>query len=116
LNTTFLIALSVGIIAGILIGSRVVQRSLKEKPIYGGAAANALHWLGCAAFTGGVPAGLVDILLERNVLAGILLAFCFIGVSFASLLVYGLIEQKPRALAEAQDQGWTAEKARSSGL
>lgn len=102
--------------AGILIGSRVAQRSLKEKQIYGGGTARALHWLACAAFTGGVPAGLVDILLGRNVLAGILLAFCFIGVSFAALVIYGIFEQKPRALAEAQDRGWTAEKARTSGL
>lgn len=116
MNTTLLIALSVGIVAGILIGNRVVQRSLKEKPIYGGSTAKALHWLGCAAFTGGVPAGLVDIFLGRNVLAGILLALCFIGVSFAALLVYGILEQRPRALAEAADRGWTADKARTSGL
>jgi uncharacterized membrane protein YfcA len=116
LNTSLLIALSVGIIAGILIGSRVAQRSSKEKPIYGGANVRALHWLACAAFTGGVPAGLVDIMLGRNLLAGILLAFCFIGVSFGALLVYGVLEQKPRAIAEAQDRGWTAEKARTSGL
>jgi hypothetical protein len=63
-----------------------------------------------------VPAGLVDIFVGRNVLGGIILALCFVGVSFLSLLIYGIIEQAPRARAEVEDRGWTADKARTSGL
>lgn len=116
LNTNLLIALTVGVVSGILIGTRLAKRSRKEQPIYGGSSATALHWLGCAAFTGGVPAGLIDVVLGRNVLAGIALALCFVGTSFLALLAYGLVERAPRARAEAEDRGWTAEKARTSGL
>ncbi len=116
MNNPLLIAIIVGVVAGILLGSRVAARSLTESPIYGGSNAKGFHWLACAAFAGGLPAGLTDIILGRNVLMGFVLALCFIGVSFASLLLYGLLERGPRAAAEAKDRGWTAEKARTSGL
>ncbi|MDX2138417.1 MAG: hypothetical protein SF123_10015 [Chloroflexota bacterium] len=116
--TTLLIALVVGIGCGLWIGRRLEERSVKEDAIYGGGQAKLFHWLACVAFTGGVPAGLTDIILGRNVLAGVLLALGFIGVSFAALLIFAVLEQAPRAQAKAAEaaRGWTAEKAKTSGL
>jgi hypothetical protein len=118
MTTTLLVALAVGIGCGLLIGRRLAERSIKEEAIYGGDQAKLFHWLACVAFTGGVPAGLTDIILGRNLLAGILLALCFIGTSFAALLIFAVLEQIPRARAKASEaqQGWTAEKAKTSGL
>ena len=116
MNNALVIALGVGLIAGILIGTRVARRSLKDEPIYGGSLSAALHWLACAAFTGGLPAGLVDIILGRNIVNGILLALSFVAVSFISLVLFAAVEHGPRAAALVSDQGWTAEKAKSSGL
>jgi ABC-type Fe3+ transport system permease subunit len=118
MTMTLLIALVIGIACGLLIGRRLAERSIKEDAIYGGNQAKLFHWLACVAFTGGVPAGLTDIILGRNVLAGVLLALCFIGVSFAALLIFAALEQAPRAQAKAAEaeRGWTAEKAKTSGL
>lgn len=117
MSSSLVIALCAGILAGTLIGTRLAQRSRKELPIYGGRPAAAFHWLACAAFAGGVPAGLVDIILVRNVLAGIALALCFVGTSFIALFIYSIFERTPREAQRAvEDRGWTAEKAKSSGL
>ncbi len=86
MDSALLFALSVGLIAGVIIGTRVARRSRREEPVYGGRAAEAFHWLACAAFTGGLPAGLTNIIFGRNLLNGIALALSFIAVSLLALI------------------------------
>jgi hypothetical protein len=113
-----LIAMAVGMIAGSLIGTQIARRSLMEAKIYGGSTAKTLHWVACAAFGGGLPAGLSDIILGNPIWNAILLAFGFIGTSFVALMLFAVVEYGPResALAREAEQGWTAEKAKTSGL
>lgn len=113
-----LIALAVGIIAGSLIGTRVARQSIKEDTIYGGSTARTLHWIACAAFSGGLPAGLSDVILGNPIWTAILLALGFIATSFVALFLFALVEYTPRAAAQAREaeRGWTAEKAKTSGL
>jgi hypothetical protein len=116
MSNALIIALAVGVIAGLFIGRRLAERSIMKEPIYGGDLAKFFHRLACSAFSGGVPAGIVEVILGRNVVTGIILALCFVGVSFISLLIFALLENAPRQSALAEDRGWTAEKAKSSGL
>lgn len=111
-----LIALAVGLVAGILIGGRVAARSAAEVPIYGGGSAKLLHRLACMAFAGTLPSGLTAIILGHNFGNAVVMAFAFVGVSFLLLVLYATVENGPRKQALASDQGWTAEKARTSGL
>jgi hypothetical protein len=113
-----LIALAIGVAAGLFLGPRIARRSMKEDTIYGGRSAAAFHVVACAAFGGGVPAGLSDIILGNPLSNAIALALGFIGVSFLALILFAVVEHEPRsrALALAAEQGWTAEKAKTSGL
>ena len=111
-----LIALVVGLVAGLLIGGRVAARSATEVPIFGGSSAELLHRLACTAFAGALPSGLTAIILGHNFGNAVIMAFGFVGVSFLLLVLYATVENGPRKQALAKDEGWTAEKARTSGL
>jgi hypothetical protein len=111
-----IIAIVVGIVAGIFIGSRVARKSIGEEPIYGDTLAKTLHWLACVAFSGAFPSVLTEIIIGRQFWVGVALAFSFVIVSFIFLIAYALVENAPRTRALADDRGWTAEKARTSGL
>lgn len=111
-----LIAIAVGIIAGILIGSRVAKKSLGDEAIYGDSLSRTLHWLACVAFSGAFPSVLTEIIVGRQFWQGVALAFSFVGISFVFLVAFALVESAPRSRALADDRGWTADKARTSGL
>ena len=116
MNNLPLIAIAVGIIAGILIGTRVTQKSLKDAPIYGGGVSRTLHWLAAVAFSGAFPSVLTEIVFGRQFWQGVLMAFGFVGASLLFSIAFAVVESTPRTRALAEDRGWTAEKARTSGL
>ncbi|MBE0690701.1 MAG: hypothetical protein IH587_11330 [Anaerolineae bacterium] len=111
-----LIALVVGIVFGVFVGSRMATRSENEEPIHGGSTAKVLHRLACTAFAGSLPSALTTLLLAHSFLNAIVMAFSFVGVSFLLLILFALVENAPRNRALADDRGWTAEKAQTSGL
>jgi hypothetical protein len=105
-------------IIGLALGWIVHQRAVQREKIYGGGAAAALHLLSAAAFCAALPGVLLSLLTGQGFLVAILFGFgCFI-LSFALMVGFAAIENAPRsaALAQTQDEGWTAEKAKTSGL
>jgi len=110
------IAVVVGVAFGLYVGSRIATRSEQDEPIYGGSTAQALHRLASVALGGAFPAGLLTIFLAHSVVSGIVMGFAFVGTSFLLLILFALVENGPRQIALENDQGWTAEKARTSGL
>lgn len=111
-----LIAVIVGVAFGLFVGGRIATRSESEETIYGGSTAKALHRLAATAFGGAFPAGLLTIFLAHSVVSGIVMAFAFVGTALLLMILFALVENGPRQIALEDDQGWTAEKARTSGL
>jgi hypothetical protein len=113
LPALLLIALGIGA----ALGAVVHRRAVVEEKVYGGIGALALHYLGAAVFSSALPAVLLTVLSGLGLLTALAVGFgCFL-VALALLMAHAALELKPRAAALLkQDEGWTAEKARSSGL
>jgi hypothetical protein len=112
-----LISCVIGVMVGIFVGRRVAERSEHEEKIVGGKLARFCHQLSCIAFTGGLPAGLGGLLLGTGFRDAVFLALGFLGVSFLSLLLHAFIEYPAKQKAKLEDdEGWTEQKARTSGL
>ncbi|MCS7070828.1 MAG: hypothetical protein NZM00_04930 [Anaerolinea sp.] len=108
--------LLIGSLLGIVFGYFMARRSAKEQRIYGGALAHALNYLGAAVF-GAMPASALLTVLTgggfvRAVLIGIVLSLISLGI----FVLFALVERPARAAHQAADEGWTAQKARESGL
>ncbi|MGQ9910341.1 MAG: hypothetical protein ACUVS2_16060 [Candidatus Flexifilum sp.] len=108
--------LLIGGALGIVFGYFMARRSAREHTIYGGPVARALNYLGAAVF-GAMPASALFTVLTgggfiRAVLVGIILSLISLGI----FVLFALVEQPARAAHQAADEGWTAQKARESGL
>jgi hypothetical protein len=111
-------ALTYALILGVPLGLYVALVSHRHDALRGGLLAQIFHALGCIGFTTSLPAILIDVFILRGGLAAALLSgVVTFGVSLAMLMIYAVFEQPARArLQQVDDQGWTADKARSSGL
>lgn len=106
----------IGGVLGIIFGYFMARRSAKDETIYGGQIAHALNYLGAAVF-GAMPASALFTVLTgggfvRAVLIGILLSL----ISLAIFVVFAVVEHPARAAHHSRDEGWTAQKAKESGL
>lgn len=116
MNPLLLIVL-IGAVVGAALGVYVRGASAKQDPIHGGLLAHIFHYLGAVGFSGALPAVLVSIFVfHASLVQTIATAFGFITVSFAALLLYAAFERPARPQQMPVEEGWTAEKARTSGL
>lgn len=102
---------------GLLLCLFVIPRSLREERIFGGVVAQLFHALGTWCLASVVPTTLVA-LLVFHVGFGVAfpMAFGLFALGYALFLVYALVE-KPAAAAHASEEDvWTAERAKTSGL
>jgi hypothetical protein len=113
LPTLLLIAFAIGV----ALGAVVHRRAVADEKVYGGMAALTLHYLGAAVFSSALPAVLLTVLSGSGFLTAVAVGFSCFLIALLLLMAHAAVEQKPRAAAQLQqDEGWTAEKAKSSGL
>ncbi|HVU14614.1 MAG TPA: hypothetical protein VHD90_25235 [Phototrophicaceae bacterium] len=109
-------ALLAGLIFGGIFSLYVAPRSIREAKIYGGTLAKAFHYLGVLGFCMTLPTVIAAVVVR----GGFALAFplgvgCVIS-AFIALLIFAAVERPARLLHAPEEDVWTAEKARSSGL
>lgn len=111
------IAILIGLAFGVVLGALAARSSARREKVYGGPLAQVFHYLGAALFVSALPGVLATVILGQGVLRAAAVGFGFVLLSLAMLLVYAVFERGARAgLPAAQDDEWTAEKARTSGL
>ncbi len=111
------ILLLIALAVGAALGAVVHRRAIAEEKVHGGLPALVTHYLGAAVFSSALPAVLLTVFSGLGVLTAVVVGFSCFLVALLLLLAHAAVEQKPRAAAQLQeDEGWTAEKARSSGL
>lgn len=109
-------ALLVGLVLGGLLSVYVTPRSLSKEKIYGGVPAQVFHYLGVLGFCMTLPTVLTAVILRSGFLPAVALGFGCVGVAFIALLIFALVERPARASITPEEDVWTEEKARSSGL
>lgn len=113
----FVLAIGFLVVFGLYFGRMVARGSIQAQPIHGGKTAEALHYAACAIMAGLVPSILVEVLVFRIGTRSILIGVVALIVVFTCLTAFAAVELPARAAARQQeDKGWTAEKARTSGL
>lgn len=108
------LALLIGVGCALVFGVPIARRSVRKEKIYGGTAAQALHYIAASAFVGILPVVLVSLILRTG--STFSLAVGFLAVSFVSLLGFAVFEHPARPQSSAEDHGWTKEDAEKSGL
>lgn len=109
-------ALLVGLILGALLSLYVAPRSLREEKVYGGVPAQVFHYLGVLGFCMTLPTVLTAVILHSGFLTAVALGFSLVGVAFVALLIFAVVERPARAAIVPDEEVWTEEKARTSGL
>jgi len=110
------IALLVGLVLGTIFAVYVVPKSLKEEKIYGGMLAQGFHFLGTLGFCMTLPTVITALLLRGGFALAFPLGIGCVIAAFIALLIYAVIERPARVGIVPEDEVWTEEKARSSGL
>jgi hypothetical protein len=108
-------ALLVGLILGSIFAVYVSRRSSRDEKIYGGALAHIFHYLGALGFCMTLPTVITNVILHGGFLQAILLGFGLVIAAFIALLVFAVVENPARP-AVLEEEVWTEEKARSSGM
>lgn len=109
-------ALLIGLVLGSIFAVFVARRSLREEKVYGGTPALIFHFLGVLGFCMTLPTVIVALILRGGFGLAFPLGIGCVLAAFAALLVFAAIERPARAGAAPDDDVWTEEKARSSGL
>jgi len=110
------IAALVGLILGVIFSIFVTRRSIREAKIYGGTLAQVFHYLGVLGFCMALPSVLSAVILRSGFAASFLLGVGCVIAAFVALLIFAAIEHPARAGITPEEEVWTEEKARSSGL
>jgi hypothetical protein len=110
-------ALLAGLILGIIFSLYVAPRSLREEKVYGGAAAQVIHYLGVLGFCMTLPTVITALILRGGFGVAFPLGIGCVIAAFIALLIFAVIERPARAALPPEDNDvWTAEKARKSGM
>jgi len=109
-------AFLIGAAFGLAGGWYIARVSHRRDPVQGGLLAQLFHVLGASAFISSLPGTLAALLLGGGLFTAVPLAFSFLGLSLLFLLIYSIFEAPARRDMAAEDEAWTAEKARTSGL
>jgi hypothetical protein len=110
------IAAIVGLALGLIFSFYVRRKSIAEEKIYGGTLAQVFHYLGVLAFCMTLPTVISAGILRSGFLPSVALGFTCVILAFVFLLIFAVIEQPARAGITPQEEVWTEEKARDSGM
>lgn len=118
-TTKLLIILGVIALSAVLLGSRVAREANEREAVIGGRLARLFNLIGSMAFAGLVPGVLTGIILGA-VHVALPIALGLLATCFLSMLLFAILElpaRKQLVPIKPEDEDlWTAEKARSSGL
>jgi ABC-type sulfate transport system permease component len=109
-------ALLVGFVIGMALAIYVTRRSLREEKVYGGALAQFFHFLGALGFCMTLPTVLTTIILHGGFGIAFPLGMGLVVISLIMLVIFAVIEQPARAKITPEEEVWTEEKARASGM
>jgi hypothetical protein len=109
-------ALLVGLIIGGLLAIYVTRRSLREEKVYGGALAQVFHYLGALGFCMTLPTVLAVLVLRGGFGIAFPLGIGLVIASLIMLIIFAVIERPARPKITPEDDVWTEEKARASGM
>ncbi len=103
--------------SAVVFGILTTRSSLKRDPVRGGLGAQVFHYIGVSAFVCLLPGVLTSLILGIAHFA-VPIAISLLVVSLVSMFLYALFERPARAGLPVvqEDQGWTEEDARRSGL
>lgn len=111
------IAILIGLACGAVLGALTARSSNRRDRVYGGPLAHLFHYLGAAFFVSALPGVLATIVLGQGIVRAVAVGAGFVLLSLVTLFVYALFERGARpVVVSQQDEEWTAEKARTSGL
>ena len=110
-------ALLIGLLIGIPFGLYVSLVSNRHQKVMGGTLAQIFHVLGAMSICSAPPTTLATVFSGGGLLWALVTAFSLIGLGLLFLLVHAVFERPAlERAAQVEDRGWTAEKAKSSGL
>ncbi|NLX08438.1 MAG: hypothetical protein GXY36_02160 [Chloroflexi bacterium] len=89
----WLIAVLIGLAAGMLLGAKTARDSHHKEPVRGGAGAHTFHYLACVGMTSVLPFVIAGIILGLPFLALIGTGLGLLALTFIQLLVYALFER-----------------------
>ncbi|MDX2162627.1 MAG: hypothetical protein SF162_14995 [bacterium] len=113
------LALTIGLLIGVPLGSYVALVSHRHQPVKGGLGAHIFHAAASIILCTALPGVLVEVFSGAGFLNAVAFGFGAVILAFLTLCGYALFERPAlaqQAAADAEDRGWTAEKAKSSGL
>ncbi len=109
--------LLIGLLIGIPFGSYVSLVSHRHQAVTGGFPAHLFHVLGAIVACSAPPTALISVFSGVGILNTLIIAFGLIGTSLLLLTLYAVFEKPALERAvQSDERGWTADKARSSGL
>ncbi len=119
-DSTRLVIIAVVMVGTALVSApRVHRETLHREPVYSGPLAQTLNFVAAFAFGALVPGVLTTIILGRLHWVPAL-ALGMLGIALVAMLLFAVIElpaSKRNAPPVTEDEDlWTAEKARTSGL
>lgn len=106
----------IGLVLGVIMAIWVAPRSAKKDAIRGGSMAQVFHFIGAALFSAVLPTVLVSLILRGGFGVAFPLAIGLLVLAYVALLGYAVFEKPARAQVAPDEELWTAEKAKSSGL
>lgn len=117
MNERWAIALLIGAVIGGLVGWRIGARSAAERAVHGGALASILHRVGAMVFACSLPCALATLISGGGFLRAVVVSLTCFSLCLLCLFLHALLEGPAlKRLDAGKDEGWTAEKARASGL
>jgi hypothetical protein len=108
-------AVLVGLIIGGLLAIYVTRRSLREEKVYG-ALAKFFHFLGALYFCMTLPTVLAVLMLRGGFGIAFPLGISLVVTSLMMCFLFAIFEQPARPKITPEDDVWTEEKARASGM
>lgn len=114
------LALLIALAVGVPLGAYLSLVSHRHVKVLGGTPAQIFHVIGAMFIASAPVSALTVAFLGNGFVAAIVTALSFTLLGFLTLFIHAIFEQPALKRAELQksydDDGWTAEKAKSSGL
>ncbi len=116
-STRLLIIGVIAVLVSIFVGSHVHRETLKREQVHSGVIAQIMNLIASMAFAAVIPTALLGLILGvlHSVVPVILGLF---AVTFVALLIFAVVEWPvaSKIVPVEEEELWTAEKARTSGL
>lgn len=118
MNETAVKALCVCAVCALTLGPFLVRSSLRHEAVYGGPLAHLFHAAGALLLMSALPGVIAALVFGGGFRTALPLGAALLALSYAALLLFAIVEQpaRKRHQQDEDEHGWTAEKARTSGL